>query len=59
MVSGNSAGLTEYLVEGDTRAGEETNFISDRVVLNVTVEEAASFGLVAGEPEPKPEAAPV
>lgn len=52
-VSGPSAGVTVYRVEADADQSAGEVLISDTVELTVTSEQAASFGLSAGAPEPK------
>ena len=53
-ISGNSPGNTEYLVEGDKKAGSEEEFLSDRVTAEVSESEATTLGnFTAGVPEPK------
>lgn len=52
-VSGDVAGQTKYLVEGDADLGEGVVTISDMVELTVTGAAAANFGLSQGAVEPK------
>jgi hypothetical protein len=52
-VSGDTPGVTTYLVEADADLGEGVVLIQDIVELNVTSAQAANFGLAAGAVEPK------
>lgn len=52
-VSGSGVGQTVYRVFGDADLGSGTVLIEDTVTLDVSGAQAASFGLVAGAPEPK------
>lgn len=53
VVSSDTPGTTEYLVEADADLGEGVRLIQDTVTYTVTSETASSFGLAAGSPEPK------
>jgi hypothetical protein len=48
FLSGTIAGQTQYLVEGDVRAGAEVVLISEVVELTVSAAEATGFGLAVG-----------
>jgi hypothetical protein len=52
-VSGEAPGTTVYLVEADADLGAGVVLIQDNVEYVVSGAQAASFGLVAGQPEPK------
>lgn len=53
VVSSDTPGTTEYLVEADADLGEGVTLIQDTVTYTVTSETAASFGLASGPAEPK------
>ena len=53
LVSSDSAGDTQYLVEADADLGEGVQTISDTIALRVDGAQAESLGLVAGQPTPK------
>lgn len=52
-VSGPNPGTSVFLVEADADLGDGVRLIQDLVTYEVSGAEAASFGLVAGAPEPK------
>lgn len=53
VVSGDNPGDTSYLVSGDADIGAGVETIQDIIILHVAGAKAASFGMVAGAPEPK------
>ena len=53
VVSGDNPGDTSYLISADADIGEGVETIQDIVILHVAGAKAASFGMVAGAPEPK------
>lgn len=53
LISGDLPGDTVYVIQADADLGEGVETISDIVQLHVEGARAASFGLVAGEPELK------
>jgi hypothetical protein len=58
FVSGEIAGQTVYLVEGDARVGEGENMIPETVELTVAAAEARSLGLSQTALEDKAPATP-
>jgi hypothetical protein len=54
LVSGDTAGDTVYSIVADSDLGAGVVQLSDTATLTVTSATAASFGLTAGAPEPKP-----
>ncbi len=54
LISGDDPGDTEILVKADADLGEGVVEISDIIQLHVAGAQAASLGLTAGDPTPKP-----
>ena len=54
LISAETPGDTEVLVEADADLGEGVVPISDIIRLHVAGAQAANLGLVAGDPTPKP-----
>jgi hypothetical protein len=54
LISSDTPGDTEFLVEADADLGEGVIPISDIIRLSVAHANAANLGLVAGDPTPKP-----
>ncbi len=54
LISSNTPGDTEILVEADADLGQGVVPISDIIRLSVAGAQAANLGLVAGDPTPKP-----
>ena len=53
LVSGDNPESAQILIEADVDLGAGTKLLQDLVGLEVGSAEAATFGLVAGAPEPK------
>ncbi len=54
LISSDTPGDTEILVEADADLGQGVVPISDIIRLSVAGAQAANLGLVAGDPTPKP-----
>lgn len=54
LVSSDNPGDSEFLVKADADLGSGVVEVSDMIRLSVAGAQAASLGLVAGEPTPKP-----
>ena len=54
LISSDTPGDTEILVEADADLGQRVVPISDIIRLSVAGAQAANLGLVAGDPTPKP-----
>ncbi len=53
IVSGDSPGSSQVLVEADADLGEGTETISDVITVTVQGARAANLGITLGTPEPK------
>ncbi len=54
LISSDTPGDTQILVEADADLGSGVITISDIITLHVSHANAANLGLVAGDPTPKP-----
>jgi hypothetical protein len=53
LISADTPGTSEVLVEADADLGEGVITLSEAITLEVSGAQAASLGIVAGKPEPK------